>query len=174
MSPWSENGTRWMSWSFSGPEFRVVWLCKRLDSEWKPLWASCSFVPWLVLNAFWDVTGAVPEWPWIRAFIGKSSRRDNAPNVRFSVLLNSWDNFFWLCSQFFPKLELRSLLMIWEHSSFCQIAPNMFLTIFLFQCCNFSPIPQSCTFLQKINYQWIIIECLLLKANSICCFTVYE
>ena len=31
---------------------------------------------------------------WINGFMRKSSRRDYASNMRFSALLNSWDNFF--------------------------------------------------------------------------------
>ena len=44
-------------------------------------------------NMFRDVSGAVPEWPWISGFVRKSSRRANAPSTRFSVLLNCCDNF---------------------------------------------------------------------------------
>ena len=50
-----------MSWHSSGPEFRVVWLSKMPASGWRSLWKSSSLVPWFVLNAFRDVSGAVPE-----------------------------------------------------------------------------------------------------------------
>ena len=83
-----------LSWPSSGSEFRVVWLWKMLGSRWGSLWKLSPFVPWFVLYVFRDISGAVPEWPWISRFMRKSSRRDNAPNMRFSVLLNSWDNFF--------------------------------------------------------------------------------
>ena len=36
---------------------------------------------------------AVPEWPWISGFMRNTSRRANAPIMRFSILLNSYDNF---------------------------------------------------------------------------------
>ena len=85
---------RFPSWPSSGPEFRVVWLWKMPASGQASLWESSSFVPWIAPNVFRDVFGAVPEWPWISGFMRKSSRRDNAPNMRFSVLLNSCDNFF--------------------------------------------------------------------------------
>ena len=82
-----------VSWPSSGPEFRVVWLWKMPAAGWGSLWESSSFVHWLILNTFRDVSGAVPEWPWISGFMRKSSRRANAPSMRFSVLLNSCDNF---------------------------------------------------------------------------------
>ena len=44
----------------SGPEFCVIWLLKMPASGWGLLWASLSFVPWLALNTFLDVSGAVP------------------------------------------------------------------------------------------------------------------
>ena len=83
-----------MSWPSSGPELCVVWLWKMPASGWGSLRELSSFVPWFEPYAFRDVSGAVPEWPWISGFMRKSSRRDNAPKMRFSVLLNSWDNFF--------------------------------------------------------------------------------
>ena len=60
------------------------------QSLWDP---TLGFVPWFVLNAFRDVSGAVPEWPWISGFMRKWSRRANAPSMRFFVLLNSDENF---------------------------------------------------------------------------------
>ena len=77
-----------------GPEFYVVWLWKMLASEWWSLWESSWLVPWSVPYAYPDVSGAVPEWPWIIGFMRKSSRRDSAPKIQFLVLLNSWDNLF--------------------------------------------------------------------------------
>ena len=38
-------------------------------------------------------SGAVPEWPWISGLMRKSSSSASAPSMRFSVLLNSCDNF---------------------------------------------------------------------------------
>ena len=78
----------------SGPEFCVVWLVKMPVSGWNLLCQSVSFVPWLILNAFRDVSGAVPEWPWFSGFMRKSSRCANAPSMRFFDLLNSHDSFF--------------------------------------------------------------------------------
>ena len=82
-----------LSWPSSGPEFQVVWLWKMPASGGGSLWKSSSFVPWFVPYAFRDVSGAVPEWPWISGFMRKSSRGDSASKMRFSVLLNSRDNF---------------------------------------------------------------------------------
>ena len=69
-----ELWTALMSWPTSGPEFCVVWLLKMAASGWGSIWESSSFLPWLVLNAFRDVSGAVPEWPWISGLMRKSSR----------------------------------------------------------------------------------------------------
>ena len=107
-----------LSWPSSGPEFCIIWSWKMPASGWRSLWESSSFVPWLVLNAFRDVSGAVPEWPWFSGLMRKSSRSANAPSMQFSVLLNSCDNFFGLSPRIPQKLELCSLLGIWEHSSF--------------------------------------------------------
>ena len=105
-----------MSWLSSEPEFRVVRLWKTPASAWESLWESSTFVPWFVPYAFRDASGGVPEWLSFNGFMKKSSRRDNAPNMRFSVLLNSWDNFFVTFPSFLQKRELYSLLEIWEHS----------------------------------------------------------
>ena len=82
-----------VSWRSSGPEFCVVWLLKMPASGRGLLWESSSFVPWLILKTFRDVSGAIPEWPWISGFIRKSSSRPSAPSMLFSVLLKSCDNF---------------------------------------------------------------------------------
>ena len=76
-----------MSWRSSRPEVR------RPASGWGSLWESSSFVPWLIVNTFRDVSGVVPEWPWNSGFMRKSSSLASAPSIWFSVLLNSCDNF---------------------------------------------------------------------------------
>ena len=83
-----------LSWPSSGPEFCVIWPWKRPASGRGSFWESSSFVPWLALNAFRDVSGAVPEWPWVSGFIRKSSSLASAPRMRFYVLLNSFDSLF--------------------------------------------------------------------------------
>ena len=50
--------------------------------------------PWFVLDAYREGSGVVPERPCSSGFIRKSWRRANAPRVRFSVLLNSFDSLF--------------------------------------------------------------------------------
>ena len=55
------------------PEFCIVWLPKMPASGWGSLWESSSFVPWFVINAFRDISGVVPEWPWINVFMRKLS-----------------------------------------------------------------------------------------------------
>ena len=83
-----------MSWTSSGPEFCVIRLWKKPASGWGSFSESSSFVPWLVLNAFWEASGVVLEWPCSRGFMRKSPRRAYAPIVWSSVLLNSFDNLF--------------------------------------------------------------------------------
>ena len=107
-----------MSWPTFGSESCAVWLQKMPTSEWGSLWESSSFVPWSVPNGFRDVSGVVPEWPWISGFMRKSSSRPSAPSMRFSVLLNSCDNLLWLYPQFHQKLEWCSPLETWERLSF--------------------------------------------------------
>ena len=76
-----------MSWRSSRPEVR------RPASGWGSLWESSSFVPWFILNTFRNVSRVVKEWPWRSGFMRKTSSRASAPSMRFSVLLNSCDNF---------------------------------------------------------------------------------
>ena len=54
---------------------------------------SSSFVPWLSTFVFRNVLGTVPECVVICWFKRNSSNLDNAPKIRDSVLLNSWDSF---------------------------------------------------------------------------------
>ena len=82
-----------LSWPTSGSEFCAVLLQKMPASGWRLLWESSSFVPWFVPSAFRDISGAVPVWPSTSGFMRKTSSRASAPSMRFSVLLNSCDNF---------------------------------------------------------------------------------
>ena len=54
---------------------------------------SSSFVPWLSMFVFRNVSGTVPECVRICWFRRNSSNLDKAPKMRDSVLLNSWDRF---------------------------------------------------------------------------------
>ena len=76
------------SWPSSGPELCVVWVWRMPASGWGSLWESSSFVRSFLPSAFRDVTGVVPEWRWISGFMRKSSGRDSALKMLFSVLLN--------------------------------------------------------------------------------------
>ena len=82
-----------MSWLSSGSEFCIVRLPRMPASGWGSLWESSWFVPWFELNTFRYVSGAVPQRPWIRVFVRKSSIRASAPSMRFYDLLKSYDNF---------------------------------------------------------------------------------
>ena len=86
-----------MSWRSSRPEVR------RPASGWGSLLESSSFAPWLILNTFRDVSGVVPEWPCSSGFMRKSSSLASAPSIRFSVLLNSCDNFLVILLSFFSE-----------------------------------------------------------------------
>ena len=68
---------------------------------------------------------------WISGIMRKSSSRANAPSIRFSVLINSWDNF--LVTR--PSISLRNLsyvVFLWSGNIWvlCQFTPRTFLTIF--------------------------------------------
>ena len=58
----------------------------------------------VVPYAFQDVSGAVPEGPSISGFIRKSSRRDSAPNMWFSVQLTPATTSLWLFLNFLRNL----------------------------------------------------------------------
>ena len=156
-----------MSWPWSGPAFSVIWLWKMPDSELGSLWESSSFVLWLVLNALRDVSGAVPAWPRISGFMKRSSGLANAPSMRFSVLLNSWDNFFCFFPQFPQKLGLCSLLAIWQHWRFApgcskevpHKVPCLLLQVFF----CFSKLPFSTGKVMMSRFYLIIFS---LKANQ--------
>ena len=100
-----------MSRRSSRREFRIVWLPKMPASGWGSLWESSSFVPWFVLNAFRDISGVVPEWPWISGFMRKSSftwvkwvgnlslyrnHPQNIGNIRMYSVLYPESNFWWV------------------------------------------------------------------------------
>ena len=158
---------RWgVSWPSSGSEFCVIWLLKRPASGWGLLWESSSFVPWLILKTFWDVSGAVPEWPWIRRFMRNSSSWASASNIWFSVLLNSCDNF--LFSD--PSLNyLRNLsYVVFLRSGnvwvLCQIAPRMFLSFLCLRLLVFFFFDWP--FLREKRFQWLIIDCVFWRESN--------
>ena len=84
-----------------------VRLWEKLSSGWGTLWELSSFVPWLVPYVFRDVSGAVPDRPWIGGFLRRSSKQDSASKMRLSVLLNSYDTFF----AFLPSIQLEALVL---------------------------------------------------------------
>ena len=76
-----------------GPKFCVVWPRKMPASGWESLWESSSFVPWFSTFVFRNVPGTVSKCVCICWFERNSSNLDRAPEMRDSVLLNSWDSF---------------------------------------------------------------------------------
>ena len=78
----------------SVPEFCSFWPWKSFASGWGSFWESSSFVPWFIPDEFRVGSGVVPEPPGSSGFIRKSSSLASAPKMRFSVLLNSFDNLF--------------------------------------------------------------------------------
>ena len=128
-----------VSWPSSAPEFRVAWLWKVPASGWESLWESSSFVSWLVLNALQDASGVVLEWPWISGLMRKSSRRSNAPNMRFSVLLNSCENFLMTL----PSISSE----IWVMLSSCDLATFEFNATLLMRCSSYFSLFNATSFL---------------------------
>ena len=105
------NQHKYVSRQSFWPEFRIVWLPKMPASGWGSLWESSSFVPWFVLNAFRDITGVVPDLPWISGFmrespftwvkwVGNVSLYRNYPqnirSIRMYSVLYPESNFWWV------------------------------------------------------------------------------
>ena len=136
------------------PDFRIFWLPKMPASGWGSLWESSSFVPWFVLNAFWDISGVVPERPWTTGFkrkssftwakwVGNVSLYRNYPqkirNIRMYSVLYPESNFWWVFrngSGMVPETF---------HNSFLGCSSKFF---FIF-CCQLSLV-SGCHFLGKI------------------------
>ena len=136
-------------------KFSAVWLWETPASGWRSLWESSSFVPWFLRSVFRDVSGAIPEWPWISGFRRKSSRRDAAfrpTELLGQILCYSTLNFFG---------NFSDIVFLWSENIWvlCQVTPKMFLTILLVNCCKFSLIPQSCDFLREkwrsVIFAWL-------------------
>ena len=139
----------YLSWFTSGLEFCVVWLQKMLVSGLGSPWESSVFVPWFLSNAIRDVSREVPEWAWFNGFMRKSSKRVNAAEMRFSVLLNSCDNFLWLFLIFLRNLSDAVFLWFWNTRALYRVATSKFLTVFLAECCKLSFTHESCHFLRE-------------------------
>ena len=136
------------------PEFRIVWLPKMPASGWGSLWESSSFVPWFVLNAFRDISGVVPDLPWISGFmrklsftwvkwVGNVSLYRNYPqnirSIRMYSVLYPESNFWWLFrngSGMVPETF---------HNTFLGCSSKFFLIY----CCQLSFV-SGCHFLGKI------------------------
>ena len=106
--------------------------------------------------AFWDVSGVVPEWLWISGFMRKSSMRDNAPNMRCSVLLNSWDNFLVILPSF--SSETRVMYSSCDLGTF-EICAKLILgcswKLSWFNAASFFFLLRVAIFYAKSNYQWL-------------------
>ena len=136
------------------PEFRIVWLPKTPASGWGSLWESSSFVPWFVLNAFRDITGVVPDLPWISRFIWKLSFTwvkwvgnvslyrnypQNIRSIRMCSVLYPESNFCWVFRN--GSRVVRETF----HNTFLGCSSKFFLTY----CCQFSFV-SGCHILGKI------------------------
>ena len=107
-----------MSWSSSGPKFRVVWLWEMLASGRGSRWWLCSFVYWLVPYAFWDATELFCSGPELAN--SRESRQDKIARLKCGFL-TYWTlgtTSMWLQPQFLWKFGWCSLLIIWELLSF--------------------------------------------------------
>ena len=78
----------------SGQHFCENWLRETFASSWGLIWERSSFGSWFSILEFQDVSGTDLEWSRTSGFRRNSSSLEKAPNVRRSVLLNSWENFF--------------------------------------------------------------------------------
>ena len=136
---------------------------------------SSSLVPWLVRTRFRDISGAVPEWPWISGFRRKSSRRDSAPKVRISDLLNSRDNFFVTLTSICSETWVIQSSCDLGTFEFCvKLASRMFLTILFLKGCKISRIPQICHFLRKKYWAAINIEVFFMKKSASFTVTMFN
>ena len=136
------------------PEFRIVWLPKMPALGWGSLWESSSFVPWFVLNAFRDITGVVPDLPWISGFMRKLSFTwvkwvrnaslyrnypQNIRSIRMYSVLYAESTFWWVFrngSGMVPETF---------HNTFLGCSSKFFLIY----CCQL-PFVSGCLFLAKI------------------------
>ena len=140
-------------------DFCVIWLWKMPASGWGSLWELSSFVPWSVPNAFRDVSGAVLEWPWVGGFMRKWSRRANAPNMRFSVILNTCDNFF-VTLPSISSSTLSYVAFLWSGNIwvFAILLPGCSSQFFLFNAANFFLFPKVANFYGKSDCWRIIFD----------------
>ena len=144
----------WLSRLSFWPEFRIVWLPKMPASGWRSLWESSSFVPWFVLNAFRDITGVVPDLPWISGFMRKSSFTwvkwvgnvslyRNYPqknrSIRLYSVLHPESNFWWVFPNGSGKVPETF------HNTFLGCSSKFSVTY----CCQLSFV-SGCHFLGKI------------------------
>ena len=131
--------------------------CVWSASGWGSFWESSSFVPWLVFNAFREGSGVVPERPGSSGFIRKSSSRASAPRMRFSVLLNSFDNLFVTL----PSISSET----WVMYSSCDLGAPEFCAKLLLGCFSQFSLFNSANFLlfrvvislRKSNDQSVIL-----------------
>ena len=136
------------------PDFRIVRLPKMPASGWGSLWESSSFVPWLVLNAFRDITGVVPDLPWISGFMRKSSFTwvkwvgnvslyrnypQNIRSIRMYSVLYPESNFWWVFR------NGSGMVLETFHNTFLGGSSKFFLIY----CCQLSFV-SGCHFLGKI------------------------
>ena len=153
----------------------LFWLPKMPASGWGSLWESSSFVPWFVLNAFRDITGVVPDLPWISGFMRKSSFTwvkwvgnvslyrnypQNFRSIRMYSVLYPESNFWWVFrkgSGMVPETFQNTFLG--SSSKF-----------FLIYCCQLFLV-SGCHFLGKILISCSYSIIFLLKENQFEVFT---
>ena len=70
------------------------WFRGTITSGWKSIWKGSSVGSWFSLLGIRDVSGSNPEWTRTCRSRRNSSSLKTAAEMRLSVLLNSWDNFF--------------------------------------------------------------------------------
>ena len=113
-------------------------------------------------------SGTSPEWPWFSGFKIKSSKRDSAPKMRPSVLLNSWDNFFVTL----PSISLQC----WVKYFSCDLRTIEFCAKLLLRCssqfsllraASFRLFLEVAFFYAKSNVPKLILNCLFYQGNQL-------
>ena len=97
--------------------------------------------------------------PWISGFMRKTSSCASAPSMRFSVLLNSCENFLVTLSSISSEIWSSCDLGTFE---FCvKLLLGCSSQFFLFKGARF--LCFELPFVRKKRFQWLIIDCLFYR-----------
>ena len=151
-----------LSWPSSGTEFRVVCLSKMPASGWGSIWIRPQSFPCLCPMR----SGMSPE----------RCRRGPELALMMRFFLYYWTlltTFLWLLPHCFQELELCSLLLIWEHSSFvpnCSLDVTHIFSSLMQQISSyFSELSFSTAKVIFSDWKMIVFT----EGKSNCCSTVF-